>query len=510
MTEKFIDALRKIENFERAELISIQADKSRRMATLTVITDCAYSDHNQLSALALARKYVPEYLNVELDIKKITPDCDMVKRKIYALAKEANPIVASLLKESDVTVNKTENGFNFSVAVTGVKPTREMADGLINKLDKTFCGVFTGEYVEANINLDDIEIEEEEENIEYLVPVRSFEICNFKAIESTERPKTAVYIADMNFESESVSVCGTIDNIEQRTYTKKDGTEKAYFQISLNDTTGSMRITAFTRQRSADKISALKEGDSIVCTLKSENYNGNLRFTSNAIDYGTPPEGFIPERRTGKPAPKFYSLIKPQPYVDFSQTDMFSKSQIPDCIRDNVFVVLDLETTGTVTNNSTGAMDRIIEIGACRIENGVISETFSTLVNPQRKLPDKIIELTGITDEMLAPAPTYEQVMPDFYKFCNGAYLVGHNIAGFDFKFIDHYWQQLGYFIERKIFDTLPIAQNLLFLKNYKLDTIADRFGFTFNHHRASDDAITTAKIFIELIKLKKSLPKPC
>lgn len=140
--------------------------------------------------------------------------------------------------------------------------------------------------------------------------------------------------------------------------------------------------------------------------------------------------------------------------------------------------------------------------------DGQIAEVFSTFINPEKKLSDEIINLTGITEEMVAPAPTYAQVMPDFFKFCYGSVLVGHNAAGFDYKFVDYYWSSLGYIFERKIIDTLPLSQELLFLSNYKLNTVAEKFNISFNHHRATDDALATAKIFIELIRLKKSLPK--
>ena len=153
-------------------------------------------------------------------------------------------------------------------------------------------------------------------------------------------------------------------------------------------------------------------------------------------------------------------------------------------------------------------MDRIIEIGAFKIENGEITESFTTFINPQRKLSEEITALTGISEDMVKDAPIYEDVMGDFFKFCEDCILVGHNIAGFDFKFVDYYCASLGYILERKIIDTIPLAQELLFLSNYKLNTVADKFGITFNHHRAIDDALTTAKIFIELIRLKKSLPK--
>ena len=169
--------------------------------------------------------------------------------------------------------------------------------------------------------------------------------------------------------------------------------------------------------------------------------------------------------------------------------------------------MFDLETTGLNSSPVSGNMDKIIEIGAYKVEGGEISQCFSTFINPERKLSEEIISLTGITEDMVADAPKTEEAMPDFFKFCHGCILVGHNIAGFDFKFVDYYCSSLGYILERKIIDTIPLAQELLFLSNYKLNTVADKFGISFNHHRATDDALATAKIFIELIKMKKSLP---
>ena len=206
--------------------------------------------------------------------------------------------------------------------------------------------------------------------------------------------------------------------------------------------------------------------------------------------------------------PAIYKHIHPQPFVDTEQTDLFNIKVIPECLKKEKFVVFDLETTGLNSSPVTGNMDKIIEIGAFKIENGEIKESFTTFINPQRQLPDEIVKLTGITDEMVRDAPIYEDVMPDFFKFCDGCVLVGHNAASFDFKFVDYYCSVLGYMFERKIIDTYPLSQELLFLSNYKLNTVADKFNVTFNHHRAIDDALATAKIFIELIRIKKSLPK--
>ncbi|MFQ7077705.1 MAG: PolC-type DNA polymerase III [Christensenellaceae bacterium] len=101
-----------------------------------------------------------------------------------------------------------------------------------------------------------------------------------------------------------------------------------------------------------------------------------------------------------------------------------------------------------------------------------------------------------------------DKVLPDFYKFCDGCFLVGHNVQ-FDYRFVRYYGEENRYMFDQKQYDTLTLAQELLRgeLSNYKLNTIADYYGFVFNHHRAFDDALTTAKIFIELIKKRKKLP---
>ncbi|MDE5943514.1 MAG: ribonuclease H-like domain-containing protein, partial [Clostridia bacterium] len=407
-----------------------------------------------------------------------------------------------------VQVRKTDAGFEYEISVLPSLADSNICEKISARLKKSFCGNFEGKLIKSDKDVQDIAVEEEHENDEYEMPIRSFEISDFSFLEGTEKQTRAVYLSDLNFESEKVVVCGRIEDIRERSYKNKKDQEKPYYSFTLSDETAMQRITYFARLKSLDKIKALKIGDSIVCTGKTELYNGYMRFTANTIDYGNVPSGFVPEKRESRPTPRYYSVVKPQPYVDIEQTDMFADRSVPECLKGKSFVVFDLETTGLNSAPTSGNMDRIIEIGGYKIIDGVISESFSTFINPQKKLSEEIVKLTGITEEMVAPAPTYEEVMPDFFKFCEGSVLVGHNIAGFDFKFVDYYCAKLGYMFERKLIDTIPLSQELLFLSNYKLNTVADKFGITFNHHRAVDDALVTAKIFIELIKIKKSLPK--
>ena len=511
MTEKFLEEIRKISSFDTAIISSVTLEKAKNCVVVNLITDKTYSGEDENAAKKIARAFVPELFSCNLHVSKLTPDCDMVARKILSIIGETNRQLAAFVTADDVKVEKTDDGFYFTVAVIHASSyTSDVAETICAALKKCFCGNFSGKCITSAGKLDDVVIEEKHENVQYEIAPRTFEIADFALLEGTATPKTAVYIADLNFVSESIVICGAITYMREKTVTNSSGKEKLMYYFTVNDTTASIRVGYFTRQKSLDKIKQLKVGDNIVLTCKTELYNGEVRTTANFIDYGSIPSGFVPEKRASKPVPKYYETVFPEPFMDYTQSNLFVDATLPDCLKNNTFVVFDLETTGLNSSPAGGVMDRIIEIGAYKVIDGEIKESFTTFVNPQRKLSAEIINLTGIDQKTVDGAPTYEKVMPDFFKFINGCYLVGHNAANFDYKFIDYYCSQCGYVPERKLFDTIPLAQGLLRLSNYKLNTVADYFGITFNHHRASDDALVTAKIFIELIKIKKSLPTPC
>lgn len=164
---------------------------------------------------------------------------------------------------------------------------------------------------------------------------------------------------------------------------------------------------------------------------------------------------------------------------------------------DSTFVVFDIETTGFSAVN-----DRIIEIGAVKVENGVITEKFSEFVNPERPIPFEIEKLTSINDRMVEDAPSISVILPKFMDFCGGSVLVAHN-ADFDTGFIRHNCEVLGLPYDYTYVDTLGIARSFLEgLKNYKLDTVVEAMGCTLaNHHRAVDDAGATADVFVRFLE---------
>ncbi|HPY56064.1 MAG TPA: PolC-type DNA polymerase III [Sedimentibacter sp.] len=164
---------------------------------------------------------------------------------------------------------------------------------------------------------------------------------------------------------------------------------------------------------------------------------------------------------------------------------------------DSVFVVFDIETTGLNPKN-----DNIIEIGAVKISNRKVIDSFSTFVHIDKKLPGKIIELTSITDDMLQGQPEIDEALPAFLDFAKECVLVAHN-AKFDLGFIKENTKVLS--IENynpPVLDTLELSKALIKdVKNHRLNTLTKKLGINLiNHHRAVDDANATGQLLIILL----------
>lgn len=175
---------------------------------------------------------------------------------------------------------------------------------------------------------------------------------------------------------------------------------------------------------------------------------------------------------------------------------------VRDCktgaIEDTTFVVFDLETFGLNSHKN-----EIIEIGAIKLKGTRIIDTFSSFVNPNKIIPKKISELTHITQDMVDNAPTIEGVLPKFLEFTKDAVMVAHNSA-FDMGFIRRDAKKyLGIDYKPAVIDTLQMARDLYpDLKGYNLDRLNKTFKLSLeNHHRAIDDAQSTAKLFIMFLE---------
>lgn len=159
------------------------------------------------------------------------------------------------------------------------------------------------------------------------------------------------------------------------------------------------------------------------------------------------------------------------------------------------YVVIDLETTGLYPKQ-----DRIIEIGALKVRDGEIVDTFSSFVNPQQKLTEKVIEITGITDEDLVTAPTIEDIWKDVFDFLGEDILLGQRIL-FDYSFLKRIAVNHKYSFERNGLDTLKIARKYLAdLESRTLSSLCKYYQIDIQAHRALEDARATHQLYQKLV----------
>lgn len=161
------------------------------------------------------------------------------------------------------------------------------------------------------------------------------------------------------------------------------------------------------------------------------------------------------------------------------------------------YIALDLETTGLRPK-----YDRILEIGAVRVEEGEITGTFETLIDHGVEIPEQVTALTGITAQMLEGSPGAAEAVGRFLDFAGDYVLLGHNVL-FDYSFMKRSVINLGGNFERKGLDTLRISRKCLpELPGKSLDKMAAHYGiFMGHHHRALDDAMTAARLYQCLLK---------
>jgi DNA polymerase III epsilon subunit family exonuclease len=235
-------------------------------------------------------------------------------------------------------------------------------------------------------------------------------------------------------------------------------------------------------------------GTTLAISGKMSEYNGSKSLRASSVAKCT----FVPPKKVYRKCPTQYRYISPEPYEFTEQTNLFFADEKTKnkYLLNNTFVVYDLETTGINAANC-----KIIDIGAYKIVDGKITEKFCTFVNPECEIPEEASKVNRITNALVADAPTIEMALPDFYKFCYGSTIVGYNNIGFDDLFIAKEAKKQFYNFSNNHDDAFNIAKkNLPGLRNYKLSTVCEYMNVPLiDAHRAANDALATAKLFIKL-----------
>lgn len=396
--------------------------------------------------------------------------------------------------------------------------------------------------------------EKHAENTTVEIEVREGKFATPQIIQSSIRPLYGrsirgkmISISSISGDSGRIVVWGDVFDIEKKV--TKSG-DKNIFTIDITDYTGSTTAKVFNSIKESAVIDNIKKGDTIVVQgdVEYDKYAGEL--VVNARSIGTAQKVKVVDNAEKKRVELHMHTNMSQMDAVTSAGDLVNRAYqwghkavaitdhgvaqaFPDAMKaadkinkdeekikiiygveayfmddlvesvkgdadtgfDGTFICFDIETTGL-----SAARDKITEIGAVKVENGVITDTFSTFANPEMPIPQKITQLTGITDDMVKDAPSQSEAVGAFLEFAGDNVLVAHN-APFDTSFIAKACEDMGREYNYTSIDTVAISRAILTdIKNCKLDTVAKflRLG-DFNHHRATDDAEMLARIFINL-----------
>lgn len=396
--------------------------------------------------------------------------------------------------------------------------------------------------------------EKHAENTTVEIEVREGKFATPQIIQSSIRPLYGrsirgkmIPISSISGDSGRIVVWGDVFDIEKKV--TKSG-DKNIFTIDITDYTGSTTAKVFNSIKESAVIDNIKKGDTIVVQgdVEYDKYAGEL--VVNARSIGTAQKVKVVDNAEKKRVELHMHTNMSQMDAVTSAGDLVNRAYqwghkavaitdhgvaqaFPDAMKaadkinkdeekikiiygveayfmddlvesvkgdadtgfDGTFICFDIETTGL-----SAARDKITEIGAVKVENGVITDTFSTFANPEMPIPQKITQLTGITDDMVKDAPSQSEAVGAFLEFAGDNVLVAHN-APFDTSFIAKVCEDMGREYNYTSIDTVAISRAILTdIKNCKLDTVAKflRLG-DFNHHRATDDAEMLARIFINL-----------
>ena len=345
----------------------------------------------------------------------------------------------------------------------------------------------------------------------------------------------ADYIKDKNKPEEQIVVCGKIQSIQEKVIKRKPKTikneeivepsqndevdqsseineekdvrtdetkyQRKLYKFTLADFTGEMACVFFSNKENQAKIEKLDVGSVVVLrgNLELDEYSGGNTLKVKDIAYCSIPEGLkeYVEYRKEKP---FYEFVEPEKIITYSQDNLLNFAevkQVPKFLQNKTFVCYDFETTGLHYVNG----DRIIEIGAVKIENGKITEKFMSFIDPEKHIPEEASAISGIVDSDVKGAPTADKVLQDFYKWTRGAIIIGYNNINFDNIFLIGQGKDARWNFDNETDDVYRWAQKYVRgAKNYRLKTIADKLGVTLdNAHRAVYDALATAEVFIKI-----------
>lgn len=468
-------------------------------------------------------------VSVRLEFVKTFADKSTVTNKVVEYLNDNNKIVFERFSADDIEVEVSGNYIKVRLlavpSVFGILEQGQFCDKLSEMLDTQFC---SDVYVTLS--------EKQAENTPYrfdpaldnpaisvegstLIEVES---CGKKIFGSVKREmqlsSNPVQIATIKQSSNGASVvlCGTVNGVAVSSFKnadydpenpgkkKKIGTYEVtispmtyVYRWFLNDTTGNIECVVYRDNEDKD-LACLTDGDVVVGVgaVVISNKSNLPMFRPKTAWYAKIDFSKVKPLKETRSANATYHTVFPEKYFEAEQASIYDRDNrpTPKYLKGKSIVVFDVETTGRAPS------DEIVEIGAVKLVDGCIIESFATLVDPEMPIPAESTAVHGIVDADVVGAPKIASVIPDFYKFSENCSLAGHNIS-FDYGFIKRAADKIGYSFDNELIDTLALARKYVNGQaNNTLGVLCKFFDITLEGaHRADNDAAATAKLLVEI-----------
>ena len=462
-------------------------------------------------------KFIQEFFHINATIKikykKSFLDEKLIKADTIKFFIENKKALMPYIEESNISSTNHEQDVDVSIHlnqdILALIDEAELKNELKTFLSKLYIADFNIELKQTEDKLPD-EIIAQDIQVSR-AKVKRYKVEVIKKVVGDDIIPMPEFIGENKVPKVSVILAGLISNINQKKFIlkkgKNAGKEKSLFTFNLRDSSGVIDCVYFCPKTHENALNALQDGDFLLLVgdLKVGLTN-KLTYYIRKISYATMTKEVLSDVTSDNPLKNHKQIIFPETITNSTQTNLFEvKSSYDDYIMNNKFVVFDLETTGLDFETS-----EIIEIGAVKIENGEIKERFSSFAKPKFPIPLEAQKINNITNEMVEFAPKIEDVIIDFYNWSKDCIISGYNIVGFDMKFLTKVASKIGLNFDNEIIDTMIVVrQSKLRTTNYKLTTVAKALGIDLTDaHRAYNDAHATAKVLMELHKLKKNKNK--
>ncbi len=490
-------------------LKSVTVSSSQSLCTITFLypsqKENLTDDEKEEITTFIKNKLNLSHLELKVKFLKVYVEEKLIKKSIFQIFEDKFKLLNTYIQDDDIEIKITnldvEVILKVSPRINEFITTSKVANYLSKELKNNYLVDFVITVMPCAEKVDEVDIDNVVIKTSHRKTQR-YDVLIIKDIFGTSMLPKPEFLSQIVAPKNSVLVAGYIYKIERKDFIikkgKRAGQQKAYFTFVLEDRHGKIDCIYFCPNSRLKDLEALEEG--MFLLLHGDVRMGlNNRLTLYIDKMALASEVEQKEEKVADEAE--VKDVEIEKLSALMQDNMFGAVNHYNAkIMNNTIVVFDIETTGLNPD-----LDQIIELGAVKIEKGNIVEKFSTFVKPTIDIPFEVTRLTHITNEMVEDAPSIEVVIEKFYEFSRDCVLCGHNIIGFDLKFIRRFGLIYNLNFDNDIIDTMNEARvSKLKISRFNLGVVTKALGIELKDaHRAWNDAFATAQVLLKLNEIK-------